>query len=64
VARRDEDIYGCHRNRAGFHTLCDLSARRVTPALRQPDTARAYTLRRPSGRRFCLGNGQSFLAEP
>jgi hypothetical protein len=55
MARRNEDIYRCYRNRAGFHTICCFSARRVIPAPRQPDTARAYTLRRPSGRRFYLG---------
>ena len=41
VARRNEDIYCCCRNRDGFHTLCGLSTRRVIPARRQPDTARA-----------------------
>jgi hypothetical protein len=42
MARRDEGIYRDCRNRIGLHTLCDLSARRVIPAQRQPDTARAY----------------------
>ena len=47
-------LYCCCCHRDGFHTLRHLSARRVTPAPRQPDTARASTLRRPSGRRFYL----------
>ena len=54
MAWRDEALYCCCCHRDGFHTLRHLSARRVTPAPRQPDTARASTPRRPSGRRFYL----------